>query len=728
MTSLVPISETKSNFNTHHPLLSQPSGTLAGRTVVPTDDPLSIIPSAQPQKPIQRIVPSLKDTHPDIQIRELPKSLREAVSGLNALEITLCEAFFAITTSNLFALEKLFRSEDFENLHLRFSFILSLIRTVNTIDLMDDTPENTPILATRQEIAYIFPQLTKNLCDNWKQQQQQQLVPATTRMGAGNRKSALEVIEEVDESFQYLQRLSSDTGCQFEVFGTATIHVNQSGEDYHHSVEDFLSLILKVHHTMQCSFVSHSILWTNTLEPGDDKSCYEITDLTKKLINSRIKKKNFSSSSLFGLYESLIPFNEKFGKMHINALSNDALEKHLCFYPKLFQVLASEIDMTNGNDARIISLTSTIYPAYIKLHKQYIALSESFHCSALSQAMRVRGVAIDRKAIETIIRESREIIGFFAEFKDDCTKWSTYTNGLVIISFSEIILHVEDTIQLIEELQSSSEEHLEASLYAIFDLKVSICTTLMQGVNAKLNSLNASLTILKLAQLSGAATDQEYIESILNHIKTIVQITAMLSEKSPVINKLAQKICGELPQQPRKIPSNIPKGKKPSGKKVAKRKKVRRTASAKSKAEPKMSSRDLKLESTDVDEVIDLPVDKPEIAFLDPEDVGTIEEITEELLSTTMAFQKSIDEDHRDQSKSDEALSARNVKWSVLCDELQKAGFKLLRTKGSHRHYQHPDATEVGLATVPIHSGTVSLGVVKNIREQIDRALDSHEN
>ncbi len=57
-----------------------------------------------------------------------------------------------------------------------------------------------------------------------------------------------------------------------------------------------------------------------------------------------------------------------------------------------------------------------------------------------------------------------------------------------------------------------------------------------------------------------------------------------------------------------------------------------------------------------------------------------------------------------------------------LCKFLEKEGFLVVRQKGSHRFYRHPD----GRATVvPIHSGKdIKRGLLKGILEEIKMNRD----
>lgn len=47
---------------------------------------------------------------------------------------------------------------------------------------------------------------------------------------------------------------------------------------------------------------------------------------------------------------------------------------------------------------------------------------------------------------------------------------------------------------------------------------------------------------------------------------------------------------------------------------------------------------------------------------------------------------------------------------------IEKDGWKLKSTKGSHRHYKHP--SKPGKVTIPFHTGDLDIRTVKSILEQ----------
>ncbi len=54
---------------------------------------------------------------------------------------------------------------------------------------------------------------------------------------------------------------------------------------------------------------------------------------------------------------------------------------------------------------------------------------------------------------------------------------------------------------------------------------------------------------------------------------------------------------------------------------------------------------------------------------------------------------------------------------------LERAGFLLLRVKGSHHYFHHPNRPEL-LVCVPVHPGDLKRSVVRSILRQADLSVD----
>jgi predicted RNA binding protein YcfA (HicA-like mRNA interferase family) len=55
---------------------------------------------------------------------------------------------------------------------------------------------------------------------------------------------------------------------------------------------------------------------------------------------------------------------------------------------------------------------------------------------------------------------------------------------------------------------------------------------------------------------------------------------------------------------------------------------------------------------------------------------------------------------------------------------LERAGFRLLRVKGSHHYFHHPGRPEL-LVCVPVHPGDLKRPVLRAIVRQADLAVDA---
>lgn len=717
MTSLVKSSTETVGAEVQLSGITHSTGTMHGREIVPQTvaNPL-----------IKVLVPSIKDPHPDIPIETLPRSLAELAGNLRALEISLCEVVYTSTEANLLELDRLFHKTDFKDIILRFSFILTLIHTVNRIDFMGDAIDNPMIEITRKETAALLPDLVKNLLEKWEETESQ-LTRDVARMGSGNRKVALEIIQEVKESFDYLSALFNDHQTRFDIFGTSTVHINQSTPSTSISVADRLEQILRIQTAMLRSFSRNNSFWSAAEPLGEEKGYSDHFDLMQKLIRRRVTQRMFSSESMVLLYESLTPRWTIFGSMHINALefqrdpSRSDLNQMLGFFPHLYQQLSKELEPEQIQ--RALGLTMSIPQSYIKMHKQYSNVMQTMHCSTLVQAIKERGSTIDMEALDQMIVESKEISEFFSTMESEVTKIGVYTTGSQSLSFSDMIVHIDNAVGILKELKSSSGDYSESILFATSDLNGSITNTLKLGLEKYLDLLQRLLETFEASHTSKSDIDLVQVDAIIKSIETVVQLITLIHEKSPIIDQLTKRVLGARPPEEKKPPARKFKQKKGRRKKggrpnhSAKKRETRQTARG-DKGE--MVSDDKKADSTsDSDSLPDEVKPRQELEEILP----PVEEVTQELISTVAAIQKSLSVSSAQTSGTDETVSARNVKWRSLCDELHRAGFRLLRTTGGHRQYQHPEAKGIGVATVPTGSkNSLSIGVVKNVREQIARA------
>jgi predicted RNA binding protein YcfA (HicA-like mRNA interferase family) len=55
---------------------------------------------------------------------------------------------------------------------------------------------------------------------------------------------------------------------------------------------------------------------------------------------------------------------------------------------------------------------------------------------------------------------------------------------------------------------------------------------------------------------------------------------------------------------------------------------------------------------------------------------------------------------------------------------LERAGFRLLRVRGSHHYFDHPNRPEL-LVCVPVHPGDLKRPVLRSILRQADLTVDA---
>ena len=67
----------------------------------------------------------------------------------------------------------------------------------------------------------------------------------------------------------------------------------------------------------------------------------------------------------------------------------------------------------------------------------------------------------------------------------------------------------------------------------------------------------------------------------------------------------------------------------------------------------------------------------------------------------------------------------RPFKARIICRKLTKLGFRMIRQKGSHTFWQHPDGR---CTVVPIHKGeTIGRGLLRSILEDIEISVKDFE-
>ena len=60
-----------------------------------------------------------------------------------------------------------------------------------------------------------------------------------------------------------------------------------------------------------------------------------------------------------------------------------------------------------------------------------------------------------------------------------------------------------------------------------------------------------------------------------------------------------------------------------------------------------------------------------------------------------------------------------------MCSILRKLGFELIRQKGSHAFYRHPDGRST---VIPMHKGEdIGRGMIRSILREIEISVDEYE-
>lgn len=403
MSSIVPSSSGKTADFHQTDSHGLSSGSLNGRTV---DSETSHL------LPKEFIVPKMSDLHPEIRMDDLPQSLARNLNGFNAIEIQLCHIFHMTTESTLLELQQMFGKANVEEIIVRFSFITTIINTLNKAMRTSKSYRDESLDVSIREMTLLLPALVKNLLEQWEEKEK---ALDRMKMGANTRKAALEKTQEVKELFHYLSQMINENELRIEVFATPTIHLLQSNESKDNSIDHWLERMLKIHTTMLRSFSSSSVFWNNTTNGPHDIFRDRLT-MINKLISRR--RENLKSSnqcpnaSLFQLHETLCNEWGKVGGMYTRAqllLNSQQGVKHgkpLGFFPDLFQKLNNELDPEHR--ARVFSFTMSTAPFYINLHRQYLPITQTMMCCALAKGVRSKRASLDIKTLDTIIQEAKE--------------------------------------------------------------------------------------------------------------------------------------------------------------------------------------------------------------------------------------------------------------------------------------------------------------------------------
>lgn len=694
-------------------------GSLKGQSpdntaTVGTMQGLAIFPQTVTNPEIKNLAPSITNPHSDIELESLPKSLAKIAGGLKALEVNLCDVFFVSTETELFELNSLFFKSKIncDEIIIRFSFILTLISQVNCSNNKNGV-DNQTIEIIKKCTAILLPDLVKNLLDLWEKKKGV-LKLGLASLKPRNKDIASTKIKEMTEAFGYLEQLFNDNQLRFDILGTSTIHIKDSDTATKTTIRERLEQMLKIHKAVLRSFDHNQSFWITANPDFNEIYPLEARNRKHQLIQKRFDQENISQESVINLYESLDAYWRVIGNIHTRTLrsikkrgDNNIFNEKLGFFPQLFKELESELGLKDHDGKRTNAYAMIVcnIPAWVQMHSRYAYIISTINYAAIAQAIRNKGSTIDMEAVDQIILESKKIATFFSNLKSKEKNRAIYTNGTQKFSFSDVALHIENITATLEELKNSSNDYSASILYSTVDLNGSINLTLKSGLDNYLNFLQTILEDFKMYHKTSSLIDNNQVEVIFEHIKAIGEMISIIDEKSPVIDQLAKRIFSpQLPKE-KKTPARKSKHKKTG------RKKGQHKSPPKTEHETQLFTKEEKQEVISPFQM--QPEEEPK------DEILPIEEVTEKLISTVANLQKNLAVEFTQEKRSNEKPSNRNVKWKNLRKELEKAGFQLLRTTGSHKHFKHPKAPEVGLATVPVHSEKLSIGVVKDVREKI---------
>lgn len=675
---------------------------------------------------ISTVIPSIHDPHPSIKIEELPRALQYTAKRIKMVDLNLLELFYTQTHCNLINLASLVPSIDLDSIYMQFSIILGLVREANMIS--ESLGEKAKIFENqlKERLCVLLPQFAQGLLQLWREICQQ--MPALTeKMGSGKKAAVEDQCQHVSEAFDYLAAQLSEKKCQFELFNTASIHIEQPNENVR-SQHEWLELMLRYTQASCKWYDRHAHFWTICDFHEDTANYDKRLELVQKLIKYRLDSQSLTPKILVQFYQSLSVHLNKIGNMHTYALKIlDSFPKQQILDPlgwsESIKKLMEKSDLEKENALFYQLLIPNWLPKVIKLDSRRIIVLQAMQSASLADAMKSSRIKIERNILQAIIQEAKSVSQYFINIKNDLAKVPVFSSGAQQFSFSDMGIHIENITTILEELIESSDDNAAAILFTLQDLKGSVCGSLNQGVEFILKTLQEIYQVIENEQTRKKKIDPELIDKVIGNIQCATEMMASLGSTTPKLNKfLYALIEGKLPQdrKERDRKKRNPKGSAAKQKKTISRKRQTKPDSSEKKSGAKAEKQESAIDLTE--KTFSIVENKP-----DPKETISITKATQILKEATAKLQNSLAEAAQEGDFSEKAYSIHNVKWKTLCKELANAGFILKRSSGSHHHYQHPKAKEVGIATVPVNSkDSLSTGVVKNIRSQIKRVHDKN--
>jgi predicted RNA binding protein YcfA (HicA-like mRNA interferase family) len=685
-------------------------------------------------------LPTIKPTQPLVKLDDMPNDASLILNGLKAVEIRVSEVLWVLAMRDLFELANFFPVDDIQDLSMMISYIFSAPRILELIDRTESDYAKKVLADVNETIDYLFPKLGHALENLWKDKESRfaalirQFKPARATL-------AKRRIKGMQEHIDYVAKQCKTPQSLIQLSYSSTLHVKSSNQHPPHTTEDWLKFMLQCYSTMQFSFFKDTRFWSfaESVKNGiDSKTSFsQIKSHVEQLLSSR----KISEANLLNLYETIQPYSYHLGGVHSLALwiqQGQGISKScdpIGFLTGMSHLLENEMKRYPDFGLRLAMISITVPTNYFHLHKQLGYIADAALFASLAGLALPKTLKSDGDTLKKIIEETNQILTFFETINVQVTKLDLFISGGIKLSLADLVNHLKGCSTLISMLANDEAESSHSLLNTLFDLYQTTNRTLVMGVEASLICLQVQLSQLQEQQASSShsVTEEEsrlqLLEEIREQIDSISGFTDLILEKTPVLYQLLKTACNV--QDPEKQVASPASKKQISSSK--RKKKTTRTQKLSKQKTVSMTEKDVSLSFETLSPVIpekdkttkEQRVSDP-LSFSSTESADQketekpITQLTENLIKAVSTFQQSV------KNFSEQSASVHNVKWSALCKELKKAGWELLRSKGSHRQYIHPKAKKIGLAVLPVNSkDSLSTGVVKDVRGLIKQANDS---
>jgi predicted RNA binding protein YcfA (HicA-like mRNA interferase family) len=683
-------------------------------------------------------LPKVIRIKPYVVLDTLPRNLANALNGLRALEIRIGEVFWMQMMNDIIDLNRLFPAEQTDKVSLTISFLISIARMADTIIESENSEEVA--LNVVESIENVIPPVAMCLKNEWLEKSAQ-LEALANRLPSSKSTLAKDKLFGLAQQITFLADLSQNPKALFDFIDCSTMHVTQSQDFPRKNSQDWLRFMLQSFGTIRSSFQKNRLFWSRTESQTSHLDSKTAFAKIQRFIENRLSQAPLTENSLFQMMEIVQPYTIYLGNMHSRAtqLAHSADAKTstalLGFFPDLFQYLSKKMDLNPIYKIQLMAHCNTVTHNYLDLHKSLLFMGEAAAFAALNEKAAARGFELERQKIKEVIQHTEEILDFFNSTNEDAKSVSVLTSGAFRISFTDLVNHLEGCTTLLSDLLEHEKEPGQAVLYSLYDLYQTSNKTIVMGIDEGLLMLQRELLTLQKHQSASnsailePASLQVSNEEIMSYIQVIAGFTEILDQKTPALNKLMKEIFGM--EESKNTHSSTRKKSSKSKKKAQRPKPKAQQKKTENQTQP------LKIVPS-IDKTDELPE-----TLLEKEDAPaapmpenkiasalqkseTTEALTTNLIRAAAQFRQSVEDFNQKTVNDHEMLSARNVKWRTLCDELVKAGWNLIRSTGSHRQFAHPLAKEVGLAVVPVNSkNSLSTGVVRNVRGRIQEAHDA---